>query len=165
MGAAPTAALDSVVDYRNKLISTLHGLQKGGVVIANQETGTAQAPGDPMQRSPSATAPAALAVGGIAALFVGACCVGPLLLAGVGLGGAWLGNLRYFEPYQPLFIAIALIALAFAWRRIYRPAAECKPGEVCAAPEARRGYKTAFWIVAALFGVMFGFPYIAPSFY
>lgn len=61
--------------------------------------------------------------------------------------------------------AIALAALAFAGWRIYRPAAECKPGEVCAVPRVRRGYKVGFWIVGALLVAMLGFPYAAPLLY
>ena len=107
---------------------------------------------------------AALAVGGVAALLVGACCVGPLVLVAIGLGGAWLSNLAALDPYRPIFIAIALVSLAFAWRRIYRPAGECKPGEVCSAPAVKKGYEIGFWVAAAVLVVMFGFPYVAPFF-
>jgi len=107
----------------------------------------------------------ALTAGGIAALLAGACCLGPLVLVSVGLGGAWLANLQLLEPYRPVFIGIALLALGFAWKRIYWPAAEGKPGEVCALPRVGRGYKVGFWIVAALLLVMLGFPYLAPLFY
>ena len=109
-------------------------------------------------------ASAALAVGGIAALLVGACCVGPLLLVAIGFGGAWLSNLAALEPYRPIFIAIALASLAFAWRRIYRPAGECKVGEMCSVPAVKKGYKLGFWAAVALLVVMFGFPYVAPFF-
>jgi mercuric ion transport protein len=107
---------------------------------------------------------AALTVGGIAALLVGACCVGPFVLVAIGLGGAWLSNLTALDPYRPIFIAIALVSLAFAWRRIYRPAGECKPDETCSMPAVRKGYKIGFWVVAALLVIMFGFPYVAPFF-
>lgn len=105
---------------------------------------------------------AALTVGGVSALLVGACCLGPLVLVSIGLGGAWLANLTALEPYRPIFATLALVCLAFAWRRIYRPAAECKEGEVCAVPAVRRRYKIAFWLVAVILLVMFSFPYIAP---
>ena len=108
---------------------------------------------------------AALAVGGLAALLAGACCLGPFLLVSVGIGGAWLANFGALEPYRPVFIAVALVALGFAWRRIYRPADACGPGEVCAVPRVRRGYKIAFWLVAALLLAMLGIPYFAPYFY
>lgn len=107
----------------------------------------------------------ALAGGGIAALLTGACCVAPLALVSVGLGGAWLANLQLLEPYRPLFIGVALAALGFAGWRVYRPAAACKPGEVCAIPQVGRGYRVGFWIVAALLLLMLGIPYFAPLFY
>ena len=108
---------------------------------------------------------APLAVGGIAALLAGACCVGPFVLVSLGIGGAWLANLQVLEPYRPLFIGVALLALGFAWRAIYRPQTECQPGEVCAVPRVRRAYKLGFWTVAAISLVMLGFPYVAPYFY
>lgn len=108
---------------------------------------------------------AALATGGVAALLGSACCVAPLVLVSMGLGGAWLANLRALEPYQPIFIGVAVVALVFAYLRIFRPAAECRPGEACALPGVRRGYKAMFWIVAGLVVVAAGFPYAAPLFY
>lgn len=107
----------------------------------------------------------ALAAGGIAALLTGVCCVVPLLLVSVGIGGAWLAHLRAFAPYRWIFIGAALVALAFAWKRIFRPATECKPGEICAIPQVRRGYKISFWAVALLLAFMAVFPYFAPLFY
>ena len=104
----------------------------------------------------------ALTTGGIAALLAGACCVAPLLLVTAGFGGAWLANFQFLEPYRPLFIGIALAALGFAGWRIYRPAAQCGPGQVCAVPTVRRGFRFGFWIVAALLLTMLGFPYFAP---
>lgn len=109
--------------------------------------------------------PAALTAGGIAALLAGACCVAPLVLVSVGLGGAWLANFQLLEPYRPVFIGIALAALGFAGWRIYRPVAECRPGEACAVPRVRRGYRIGFWTVAALLLAMLGLPYVAPLVY
>ena len=107
----------------------------------------------------------ALAAGGLAAILASACCLGPLVLLSLGIGGAWIANLSALEPYRPLFIGLALLALFFAGRRIFRPAAECKPGEVCVLPPVRVGYKLLFWTVAALVLVGLTFPWIAPWFY
>lgn len=107
----------------------------------------------------------ALFAGGLAALLASTCCLGPLVLVSVGVGGAWIGSLAVLEPYRPIFIAVALVALVFAWRKIFRPAAECNPGEVCAAPAARCAYKLIFWIVAALVLIALAFPYALPLFY
>lgn len=106
-----------------------------------------------------------LAIGGLAALLASACCLGPLILVSIGLSGAWIGQLTRLEPFRPWFLVISVIALAFAYRRIFRPAADCHPGEVCAAPSVRRAYRWLFWIVAALVLIAFGFPYVAPWFY
>jgi mercuric ion transport protein len=85
-------------------------------------------------------------------------------LIALGFSGAWIGNLTVLEPYRPIFIGAALVALFFAWRRIYRPAQACKPGEVCAIPKCEL-HKLIFWIVAALVLVSLGFPYVMPFFY
>lgn len=74
----------------------------------------------------------ALFAGGLAAILASTCCLGPLVLVALGFSGAWIGNLTVLEPYRPLFIGAALVALFFAWKRIYRPVQACKPGEVCA---------------------------------
>lgn len=71
------------------------------------------------------------------------------------------------EPYRPLFIAVALVLMGLAWRRIYRvPAtATCAPGEVCALPKTNRAYRVMFWLVSALVVVALVFPYVMPLFY
>lgn len=107
----------------------------------------------------------ALAAGALAALLASTCCLGPLVLVVLGFSGAWIANLTALEPYRPIFLGAALIAMFFAWRRIYRPAQACKPGEVCAIPQVRTTYKIIFWIVAVLVLVALGFPYVLPLFY
>lgn len=108
---------------------------------------------------------AALAASGIAALLAGTCCLGPLVLVSLGVTGTWLGYLPRLEPYRPLFLALGALALAFAWKRIYRPAAECKPGELCAIPRVRRAYKAGFWSATLWLLFMFVYPYFVPFFY
>ena len=108
---------------------------------------------------------APLVAGGLAAILASTCCLGPLVLIALGFSGAWIGNLTVLEPYRPLFIGAALIALFFAYRRIFRPQQVCKPGEACAIPQVRTSYKLLFWLVAALALVALGFPYILPLFY
>jgi len=107
-----------------------------------------------------------LLLGGLAAILASTCCLGPLVLVALGFSGAWIGNLTVLEPYRPIFIGASLLALFFAWRRIFRPlASACKPGEVCAIPQVRTTYKIIFWIVAALVLVALTFPYVLPFFY
>lgn len=108
---------------------------------------------------------APLLVGGVAAILASACCLGPLLLVTLGFSGAWIGNLALFEPYRPWFLGAALIAMFFAWRRIFRPAHVCKPSDICALPVTQRNYRILFWIVAVLVLVALGFPYVAKFFY
>ena len=107
----------------------------------------------------------ALVTSGLAAILASTCCLGPLVLITLGFSGAWIGNLTVFEPYRPIFLGSALVALFFAYRRIFRPATACKPGEVCATPQVNTAYKTLFWIVSALVLIALAFPYIAPLFY
>lgn len=106
-----------------------------------------------------------LVVGGLAALLASTCCLGPLVLVMLGVGGSWVGNLAALEPYRPIFLGAALVALFFAARHIFRPAQACKPGEVCAIPQVRTTYKLIFWVVAVLVLVALGFPYVLPLFY
>ena len=57
----------------------------------------------------------ALAAGGLAAILASACCLGPLLLVTIGVSGAWIANLSLLEPYRPIFIGVALVALSFPY--------------------------------------------------
>lgn len=107
----------------------------------------------------------ALFAGGLAAILASTCCLGPLVLVALGFSGAWIGNLTVFEPYRPIFIGAALVAMFFAYRRIFRPAQDCKPGEVCAIPQVRSTYKIMFSAVVVLVLVALGFPYVLPLFY
>lgn len=107
----------------------------------------------------------ALVAGGLAAILASICCLGPLVLIALGFSGAWIGNLTVLEPYRPIFIGAALVAMFFAYRRIFRPAQACKPGEVCAIPQVRNTYKFIFWIVTVLVVVALVFPYVLPLFY
>jgi|TARA_R100000687_G_C6365413_1_gene125417 mercuric ion transport protein len=106
-----------------------------------------------------------LAAGGVAALLASACCLGPLVLITLGVSGAWISNLTALEPYRPLFIGVALVAMFFAWRRVYRPEEQCRPGEICAVPQVRTTYKVMFWGISVLVLIALVFPYVLPLFY
>lgn len=88
-----------------------------------------------------------------------------MVLITLGVSGAWISTLPLFEPYRPIFIGTGVVALFFAFRRIWQPAAACAPGQICARPAVRRSYKVLFWIVVALLIVALVFPLIAPWFY
>src|SRR6266851_1066399 len=117
------------------------------------------------ENAPERAGSGALFVGGLAAILASTCCLGPLLLVALGVSGAWIGNLTRLEPYRPLFIAGALVALLFAGQRIFRPAHACEPGEACAIPRTGRVYKILFGIVSALVLIALVYPYVAKLFY
>lgn len=119
----------------------------------------------PSRRSPPVAARGALYASGIAAILASTCCLGPLVLLTLGVSGAWIANLTALEPYRPLFVGAAVVALLFAYRQIFRPAAICKPGEVCAAPKVRTTYKALFGLVAVLILIAVSFPFVVPLFY
>ena len=108
---------------------------------------------------------AALWLGGLAAVLASSCCLGPLVLLSLGVPGAWIGNLTRLEPYRPIFLGVALLALIIAARYLWRPASRCEPGAVCAAPAAQLAYRALFVVVAVLVLIAFAFPYVAPWFY
>lgn len=118
--------------------------------------------------TPSEDAPrsnsVALGTAAAAALLASACCVAPLALVLVGVSGAWIGQLAAFEPYQPIFLAAAILALILAWRKIWR-APDCADGRACAAPAGKRAQKITFLVIASLLAVVLGFPFVAPLFY
>jgi mercuric ion transport protein len=107
----------------------------------------------------------ALFAGGLAAILASTCCLGPLVLVALGFSGAWIGNLTALEPYRPIFIGVALLAMFFAWRQIFRPVQACKTDEICAIPQVRTTYKIIFWVVSVLVLIALGFPYVLPFFY
>ncbi|MEO5659523.1 MAG: mercuric ion transporter MerT [Polaromonas sp.] len=115
--------------------------------------------------APATPGRSALLAGAAAAILASTCCLGPLLLILLGFSGAWIGNLSALEPLRPFFIGVAMLALFFAWRRIWRPAADCPPGAVCALPQVRRSYHWLFGLVVLLVLIALVFPYVAPFFY
>lgn len=101
----------------------------------------------------------------IAALGAAACCLGPLVLLALGVGGAGASSLKVLDPYRPIFIAIAVVLLGFAFYRAYRKpaAAACEPDGSCAVPRAARINRIALWIAMPLILALLAFPYIAPQ--
>lgn len=120
---------------------------------------------EPSSTSPQRAGASALFVGGVTAILASTCCLGPLVLVTLGLSGTWIGNLTRLEPYRPFFIVVALVALLFAGRRIFRSAQACPPDELCALPRTRRIYKILFGVVLALVLIALVFPYVVKLFY
>jgi mercuric ion transport protein len=113
----------------------------------------------------NATGRRSLVAGALATLLASSCCLGPLVLISLGFSGAWIGKLTVLEPYQPIFIGAALVALFFAGKRIWRPVTQCAPGEICALPRVRLGYQILFVGVCGILLVAMLFPLMAPWFY
>lgn len=109
--------------------------------------------------------PGSVLAGAAAAVGASACCAGPLLLVILGVGGAWGSRLVALEPFQPYFVAMALLFFGFACYRLYRTQEACAPGEVCAVPALRRRQRIVFWLVAAAAAPLMAFPLYAPLFY
>lgn len=86
-----------------------------------------------------------IATGLASALGASACCVLPLTLVSVGLGGAWVAQLRAVERFAPIFIGIAVLAFGYAFYRLYLKPAPCAPQAQCALPATRRRQRIAFW--------------------
>jgi mercuric ion transport protein len=120
---------------------------------------------EPVDRNMSGAA--LLSIGGIvAALGAATCCVVPFALFFAGISGAWIGNLTALKPYQPLFIAIAIVCLGYGFYLVYRKpkAATCVEGSYCARPSSNRNAKIGLWIATALIFIAVGFPYVAHLF-
>ena len=66
-----------------------------------------------------------------AAVAASACCTVPLLLVALGVGGAWVGTLAALEPLRPLFVGLALAALAYAGYREWRAGRAVARGTDC----------------------------------
>lgn len=105
-----------------------------------------------------------LLVGVLAAITASLCCVVPLVLITLGVGGAWVASLSRLEPLRPVFIAITLVMLILAWRKLYQ-SASCTPDKVCANTGLQRRQRITFWIVAAFILALLIFPWFAPLFY
>lgn len=80
-----------------------------------------------MSKSPNGRG--ALFAGGLAAILASTCCLGPLILVALGFSGAWIRNLTALEPYRPIFIGVALVAmfsLGGEFSDQYKPASQTK---------------------------------------
>ncbi|MEP0546362.1 MAG: mercuric transporter MerT family protein [Rhodothermales bacterium] len=110
----------------------------------------------PIDPTPDPGARRGLAVALGAAVAASACCTIPLLLVSLGVGGAWVGSLAAFEPYRPLFVAVAVLALGYVgWRewRAARLAAsdiDCDCEEEVVSPRTRRALLAVGVLAAAL---------------
>lgn len=93
-----------------------------------------------------------LALGGAMAAAFGAalCCIGPVLFALLGLGAFSAASV--FASLRPYLLAVAVLALAFGFYRVYFRREECAPGEACATKPVSKINRAALWV--ALFVVV-----------
>lgn len=99
-----------------------------------------------------------LTAGLASAVGASACCVLPLTLVSVGLGGAWVSQLRALERFAPVFIGVAVVAFAYAFYRLYLKPAPCAPRAQCAPPASRRRQRIAFWATLVTAKLLIVFP-------
>ena len=89
---------------------------------------------------------ASIAAGAISALGASTCCVLPLILVSVGVGGAWVAQLRELERFYYVFAAVAVAAFGYAFYRLYLKPAPCAPDSSCVRPAVQRQQRIVFWI-------------------
>ena len=107
---------------------------------------------------------ASIAAGAISALGASTCCVLPLVLVSVGVGGAWVAQLRELERFYYVFVAIALGAFGYAFYRLYLRPVPCAPDTACAAPQVRRRQRIAFWATLVAAKALVLSPFYVPYF-
>lgn len=97
----------------------------------------------------------------ITSFFSTLCCVGPLVLVVFGIGGAWIGNLRAFEPYRPIFIVLSIGFLVAGFYRVYmKPVEVCEPGSLCAIPQTKKIGKVILWVSTIIVVFLLILPYL-----
>jgi len=101
----------------------------------------------------------------LAAIGASVCCVGPLILLALGIGGTWISTLTALTPYRPVFIAITLIFLFMAFRKLYILPRQCAPDDTCAIPTTLRNQRIIFWLVSVLLIALLTFPYYGVIFF
>lgn len=93
------------------------------------------------------------------------CCILPLVLFAAGVGGAWIGALTALQPYQPIFVAVALGFLGHGyWLAYRRRKVACADAQVCARPLPNRLVRTSLYTATMLVVAAVAFPYVAPLF-
>ena len=97
----------------------------------------------------------------ISAILASLCCVGPFVLVMLGVSGAWVGNLRAFEPYRPIFILFTMGFLGAGFYNVYKkPKEVCKPGSLCGVPQTKKVGKIFLWIATILVTFLLILPYL-----
>ncbi len=97
----------------------------------------------------------------ISAILASLCCVGPFVLVMLGASGAWIGSLRAFEPYGPLFILLAISLLGAGFYKVYKkPVEVCELGSICASPQTKGIGKVVLWAATIFVVFLLILPYL-----
>ncbi len=80
------------------------------------------------------------------ASFVGLCCIGPWAVTLLGVPGAVA--MARFDFLRPYLLGAAVLMLAWAFRRVYRPARACHDGACADGPSV--WLKSLLWVAATL---------------
>lgn len=114
---------------------------------------------------PSLNVKGSLVASALAAVGASVCCVAPLVLLTLGIGGAWVSSLTALEPVRPFFIAVTLLFIGLAFRRLYLVPQVCEPGTPCANPRTVGRQRLIFWLVTVALVGLLAVPLAAPLFY
>lgn len=115
-----------------------------------------------MPNFPVTTSNRSLVAAVLAAVGASTCCAGPLVLLTLGISGSWIGNLSLVEPYRPFLIAITLVFLGLAFRKLYLSPVHCAAETACTLPATRRRQRITFWAVTLVSLGIVGFPWYGP---
>lgn len=96
-------------------------------------------------RKVAATTGGAIGISAFAS-FIGLCCIGPWAVVLFGVPGAV--TLARWAPFRPYVLGIAMLMLAWAFWRVYRPRPACDDQQCAAGPSA--GLKVMLWIAAVI---------------
>ena len=104
------------------------------------------------------------AAGGIlTAIAASSCCIAPLLLFSLGVRGAWIGNLTWLAPYQPIFVAVTLAFLGFGYWLVWRARRTvCAEGASCSRPLPDKVVTIALITATLLVAAALAFDFLAP---
>ena len=97
----------------------------------------------------------------ITAILASLCCVAPFVLISMGITGAWIGSLRAFEPYRPVFLLLTIGFLIAGFHKVYWKKTEgCEPGSLCAVTQKKKAGNIMLWGAAFFAFFLMVLPYL-----
>lgn len=101
----------------------------------------------------------------IGAILASSCCIVPLVLISLGATGAWIGQLTAMKAFQPLFVALTGVFLAYGFWRVYGNAGRRCEDDSCETPRSSRIVRAALWTATLLVVAALTTDYWAALFY